>query len=158
MNVARDLTPFYNRGMKIWTRTESGNGLNKSDWQCSKNNVDVISFQQNDILRSNSKKKEYACGRYYNTLKFQCKFPEITVLKQQNNQWPGMSNKNCNNIDFEVGPIDQRAQGTVLCFAYAQPYTYCDLLSDLEQSKRFLLAHGGTLVNHQKSQLKPIAQ
>ena len=44
LNVARDLNPFYNRGMQIWTRTESTNGLYKSDWQCSGNGVDVVSF------------------------------------------------------------------------------------------------------------------
>mmetsp|Transcript_32919 Transcript_32919/g.43387 ORF Transcript_32919/g.43387 Transcript_32919/m.43387 type:complete len:80 (+) Transcript_32919:232-471(+) len=27
------------------------------------------------------------------------------------------------------------------------PYTYCDLINDLEQSKKFLLAHEGSLVN-----------
>lgn len=72
MNVARDLSPFYSRGMQIWTRTESTNGLYKSDWQCSGNNVDVISFQQNDIQRTSVRRKEYACGKYYNTLKFKC--------------------------------------------------------------------------------------
>ena len=75
LNVARDLMPFYSRGMQIWTRTESSNGRFKSEWQCSNNNVTVLSFQSNEILRS--KKKEYACGRYYNTLKFKCEFPEV---------------------------------------------------------------------------------
>lgn len=37
-----------------------------------------------------------------------------------------------------------------MCFAYALPYTYSDLISDLENSKRFLLAsNGGIVVNQQ---------
>ena len=32
LNVARDLLPFYSKGMNIWTRTESTNGKYKSDW------------------------------------------------------------------------------------------------------------------------------
>lgn len=81
LNIARDLYPFYSRGMNIWTRTESSNGRYKTDWQCSDNNVNVISFKENDLLRSKANKKEYACGRNYNTLKFSCEFPEITTLK-----------------------------------------------------------------------------
>lgn len=44
LNVARDLAPFYTKGMNIWTRTESADARYKSDWQCSKNNVEVVSF------------------------------------------------------------------------------------------------------------------
>jgi len=43
LNVARDLLPFYSKGMNVWTRTESANGKYKSDWQCTKH-VSVISF------------------------------------------------------------------------------------------------------------------
>lgn len=32
LNVARDLNPFFNKGMQIWTRTESTNGLYKTEW------------------------------------------------------------------------------------------------------------------------------
>ena len=100
-------------------------------------------------MRSVSKKKEYACGKYYNTLSFKCTFPEIQMLKTQNPQWPGIpkEEETPNTGVFEVGPNDPGAPGCVMCFAYALPYTYCDLLSDLEMSKKFLLAHGGNLVN-----------
>jgi len=49
----------------------------------------------------------------------------------------------------EVGPNDQEAPGTVLCFAYALPYTYTDLMSDLLFSQKFLLKNGGKIVNQQ---------
>ena len=39
----------------------------------------------------------------------------------------------------EVGPNDQETPGTVMCFAYALPYTYSDLISDLADCKKFLL-------------------
>ena len=44
LNVARDLTPFYSKGMNIWSRSESANGHYKSEWQCIDNCVEVISF------------------------------------------------------------------------------------------------------------------
>ena len=47
----------------------------------------------------------------------------------------------------EVGPHGEGALGNVLCFAYALPYTYSDLMTDLENSKKFLLANGGMIVN-----------
>lgn len=34
LNVARDLYPFYNEGMQIWTRSESADGKQKSEWEC----------------------------------------------------------------------------------------------------------------------------
>lgn len=115
--------------------------------------MQVLSFQQNEILRSKSSKKEYACGRYYNTLKFQCQFPEIAFLKSQGSEWPGVQ-KELNGI-FEVGPNDQGAPGTVMCFAYALPYTYSDLLNDIENCKNFLLSHGGVIVNEQHAKKQP---
>ena len=81
LNVARDLSRFYSKGMNIWTCTESSDGLYKSDWQRTNNGVDVISFNPNDLIRSKSKKKKYACGRNYNTLKFRCTFPEVPTLR-----------------------------------------------------------------------------
>ena len=51
MNVARDLTRFYNKGMQIWYRTESANGIYRSEWQCCQDYVKVLSFEQNDIVR-----------------------------------------------------------------------------------------------------------
>lgn len=74
------------------------------------------------------------------------------MLKTQSPQWPGIpkdeDNTNTDEV-FEVGPNDPGAPGSVMCFAYALPYTYNELLSDLEMSKKFLLAHGGSLVNQQ---------
>ena len=59
----------------------------------------------------------------------------------------------------EVGPNDLGAPGTVFCFAYSLPYTFSDLISDLENSKKFLLSHGGIVVNelNQLQQQKPAA-
>ena len=128
LNVARDLVPFYNKGMQIWTRCESSNGKYKSDWECSKN-VRVVSFQPNDIVRSTKQKKEYAMGRNYHTLKFRCEFPEISMLKTS--VYSNFDDTTSVNPYAEVGPNDQEALGTVFCFAYALPYTYTDLMSDL---------------------------
>lgn len=148
LNVARDLLPFYNRGMNIWTRTESANGLFKTDWDCSANNsVEVLSFSENDIVRSKSSKKEYACGRYYNTLKFRCTFPEIQTL----GAGPSGDGADDSVTEAEVGPDGKGESGNVFCFAYALPYTYSDLLTDLENSKKFLLSNGGIIVNELKS-------
>lgn len=151
LNVARDLLPFYSKGMNIWTRTESSNGNYKSDWQCQ-NYVSVQSFQQNDIVRSKSGKKEYACGRYYNTLKFRCEFPEISILNNTGggSSYGGNGGEPDTSSSYryaEVGPNDLEVPGTVMCFAYALPYTYSDLITDLEFSKKFLLKNGGFIVN-----------
>jgi len=35
--------------------------------------------------------------------------------------------------------------GTVFCFAYALPYVYSDLMSDLQNAQKFLLKSGGTI-------------
>lgn len=43
LNVARDLVPFYSRGMQVWSRCESTNGKYKSEWECS-DKVYVMSF------------------------------------------------------------------------------------------------------------------
>ena len=105
-------------------------------------------------MRSRSGKKEYACGRYYNTLKFKVEFPEITML----NTGAGASNNDgaedtiSANGYSEVGPNDLDSPGTVMCFAYAIPYTYSDLMTDLAYSKKFLLKNGGIIVNQQQEQ------
>ena len=39
-----------------------------------------------------------------------------------------------------------------MCFAYALPYTYSDLMTDLADSKKFLLNNGGIIVNQQQEQ------
>ena len=108
LNVARDLQPFYAKDMKIWMRTESTNGRFKSDWEIS-DNVEVISFQPNDILRSKTGKKDYAMGRYYNTLKFRCRFPEVEILTGNcSSGWTGLDDtlSSVNNAYGEVGPND----------------------------------------------------
>ena len=35
--------------------------------------------------------------------------------------------------------------GTVLCFAYALPYVFSDLMVDLQSAQKFLLKSGGTI-------------
>ena len=75
------------------------------------------------------------------------------MLKSTSVKWPGQpfSESLSGEEDFEVGPNDQGDYGTVFCFAYALPYTYTDLMSDLENSKQFLLSLGGTVVNQQQA-------
>ena len=68
-----------------------------------------------------------------------------------------MFDNESDHTEEEVGPNDQGAPGTVFCFAYALPYTYSDLMNDLEWSKKFLLAHGGALVSNLKNRL-PLTQ
>jgi hypothetical protein len=63
--------------------------------------------------------------RYYSSLKFKCTFPWETDFK----------------IDEESR---NNTGGLYLSFAYALPYLYTDLLSDLIQTKKLLIAAGGT--------------
>ena len=105
-------------------------------------------------MRSKSGKKEYACGRYYNTLKFRCEFPEIQILNKArglNSTGAATEGGDASSSYHytEVGPNDLEENGTVMCFAYALPYTYSDLITDLEFSKKFLLKNGGIIVNEQ---------
>ncbi len=87
-------------------------------------------------------------GRYYNTLKFKCKFPEILTLKTNNDaKWPGIAPDETANSFHEVGPNDLGSPGNVLSFVYSLPYCYSDLISDLNNSKKFLLQNGGIVVN-----------
>ena len=44
--------------------------------------------------------------------------------------------------------VDQNeCDGSVFCFAYALPYTYGNLQTDLTKTTDFLLAHGGIMRN-----------
>ncbi len=42
LNMVRDLSRFYGRGMNIWSRTESLNGAQKSEWTVNKDLTEVI--------------------------------------------------------------------------------------------------------------------
>lgn len=137
LNVARDLAPFYSRGMQILTRTESASGKLKTAWTAEQKTCRVVSFQPNDIVRTTKKEKQYACGRNFNTLAFKCTFPGVRVIKPD----PDSSAAAKGSL------TEHGAPGTVFCFAYALPLTYSDLLSDLENAKKFLLANGGTVVS-----------
>jgi len=35
--------------------------------------------------------------------------------------------------------------GSVFCFAYTLPYTYGEMIDDLEQAKKFLVGKGGAM-------------
>ena len=74
------------------------------------------------------------------------------MLNGANNSSSGAEDTISANGYSEVGPNDQDAPGTVMCFAYALPYTYSDLVTDLEYSKKFLLKNGGIIVNQQQEQ------
>ena len=82
LNVARDVSPFYDNGMSVLVRSETSDGKFKSEWTCSKDIIHVNSFEANDIVRSSKRTKEYAMGKNYNTLKFSCTFPEIKQLNK----------------------------------------------------------------------------
>lgn len=82
-------------------------------------------------------------GRNYNTLKFRCEFPEIPMLKMPIQS--SFDDTASVSGYTELGQNDQCAPGTVFCFAYALPYTYTDLLSDLQNCKKFLLKNSGII-------------
>ena len=88
-------------------------------------------------MRTTKKEKQYACGRNFNSLVFKCTFPEVRVIKPEPD-----------SAAAAKGALTEHgAPGTVFCFAYALPLTYSDLLSDLENAKRFLLANGGHILS-----------
>ena len=68
---------------------------------------------------------------------------------------PGVPNE-VNKGNFSADHTDEGALGTVVCFAYSIPYTYSDLLWDLEQSKEFLLAHESDILNSKKKASSPL--
>ena len=102
----------------------------------------MVSFAPNDIVRTTKKEKQYACGKNFNTLVFKCTFPEIRVIRP-----PPDSQGPSGETAAKGSLLEHGAPGTVFCFAYALPLTYSDLLSDLENAKKFLLANGGYIVS-----------
>ena len=115
VNLCRDLTKFYQRGMSILTRVESVNGAFKSDWQIDKNIIQVLEGQaSNDIVRSYRKDDPSVANSYYSSMKFKCTFPPIQ------------------NLNPNATDQTKQAFGTVFCFAYALPYVYSELLTDLK--------------------------
>jgi len=44
---------------------------------------------------------------------------------------------------------DDKDCGSVFCFAYAMPYTYGELINDLEKTKNHLISIGGVEKNQQ---------
>ena len=134
--MARDLTPFYSRGMQVLTRTESSSGKLKTPWRADPEICSVMEFYQNEIVRTTKKEVKYAMGRNYHTLTFKCTFPGVEMISPDEVKEPSSA--------------DQSAPGTVFCFAYGLPLTYTDLLGDLENAKKFLLANGGYILSQSK--------
>ena len=97
----------------------------------------MTSFAPNDVVRTTKKEKQYACGRTFNTLVFKCTFPAVRVIGPEPDSAAAAKGS----------PTEHGAPGTVFCFAYALPLTYSDLLSDLENAKKFLLSNGGYVVS-----------
>jgi hypothetical protein len=64
---------------------------------------------------------------FYNTLRFQIKFPLADA-----------------EVKIDDGTVRQ-AGGMHYCFAYALPYVYTDLLTDLQHTKKLLLDSGGII-------------
>ena len=132
VNISRDMSRFYNKGMRIITRTESSDGKLKSPWVYDACTVDE--YGPNEIVRTWRKDDPDVPARYYNTLKFSYKFPAGDKV----------------NFDYlhnnvEEGTFDDFL-GTVICFGYGLPYTYSDLLSDFQNAKKFLVMNGGSFL------------
>ena len=75
LNIGRDLSAFYARGMQIQTRTESSDGTQRSEWVTGEN-ATVLEFTTCELCRAMKKDKEEEIKKYYNKLRFQVKFPE----------------------------------------------------------------------------------
>lgn len=81
INMTRDLSVFYSRGMTVLTRTESHDGKYKSEWRSDKNIVTSVHFShQNKIIRSYSKHDPKVPASFYSSVKFKATFPEFEQL------------------------------------------------------------------------------
>ena len=67
------------------------------------------------MARTFKKDDPFKPAKYYTTMKFQCKFPSKDNLFKSNSD----DEKKLNSAR------------SVLCFAYALPYVYSDLLTDI---------------------------
>lgn len=79
----------------------------------------------NDILRHRRNDKE---SRYYSSLQFKCVFPSDETI--------------CEMFNL-TGQPDVR--DIEVSFAYSLPYTYSDLLKDIDSARKFLTTQGGKL-------------
>ena len=126
------MSRFYNKGMRILTRTESSDGKLKSPWVFD--TCQVEEYGSNEIVRTWRKDDPEVPARYYNTLKFSYRFPAGEKV----------------NFDYLHNNVEEGTfpdfLGTVICFAYGLPYTYSDLLSDFQASKKFLISNGGSFL------------
>lgn len=113
MNMARDLSKFYFRGMNIMTQMESTDG-HKSEWKTDTEltMVDEIETRNEIVRRWNRDGDEPTPKSWYGTLRFNVKFPAVTELK--------------------LGDVLRSSGNVLFCFAYAIPYVYTDLLADLQ--------------------------
>jgi hypothetical protein len=124
--MVRDLSSFYAKGMNIQTRYEVISTGKRSEWKADIDLTQIIEVERtNDIVKGRRSDGE---NLYYSGLKFKCTFPTTEQLEE-------MGLKNYYDIEFS--------------FAYALPYMYSDLLTDLNSAKKVLLANGGKLTRKQ---------
>lgn len=109
--------------MNVQTRYEDISTGKRSEWKCDLAVTQVLELERtNDIVKGTRTDGE---NIFYSTLKFKCTFP---TQEQFEEMCP-----DANYTDIEYS------------FAYALPYVYSDLLRDLDQAKKALLAAGGKL-------------
>ena len=111
VNMSRDLSKFYFRGMNVLTQLESPLDGARSDWSPHGGTRILQIESQNQIVRR--LQPDGTPKSYYSTLRFEVKFP---LADSQDN--------------IDDGTVRQ-ASGMHYCFAYALPYVYTDLLTDL---------------------------
>lgn len=74
LNMVRDLSSFYGKGMNIQTRYEVLSTGRKSDWKVDPKLTQIIEIDRtNDIVRNRRLDGE---SNYYSSLKFKCTFPK----------------------------------------------------------------------------------
>lgn len=84
LNIGRDLSAFYGKGMQILSRIESQNGKFRSEWvtgDCTQ----VCDYSPSDIIRAYKKenKEDKEPSKYFNKLKFRMKFPESKIFQRK---------------------------------------------------------------------------
>ena len=80
MNITRDLSPFYDKGMTVLTRLESEDGQYKGEWTTEGVISDVEFLPQSKIVRSFKKDSKTVPNRYYSGLSFRVTFPSLVDL------------------------------------------------------------------------------
>ena len=72
---------------------------------------------------------------------------ELEQIPESMNESPGRMSIYPEEEQFFSDPVEEleEVDGQVFCFAYALPYTYGEMMNDLEQAKKFLVGKGGAM-------------